>query len=383
MRNPITILLALGYYDDRLLRGIAAYAGEQGWHISAASITREFIIPWGWDGNGVLAWLAGEDDLADFVLSLKKPTVDLSLRRPHLPFGHVALDHFAAAEIAANHFLERGLQNFLYYSKVYNWTYEERGHAFAEVLRREGRTCKWLKYEEEKVRRGHRGFWAERSKWLAEELRAADKPVAILAANGTLAVEVQEVCKEVNFDVPTQVAIMGFEDELLSPQSTQQDITAIDPNFAELGYRGAELLDALMQGRPIPTQPIRIPPARLITRRSTDNMAVSNPGLTKALRFISDHFAEKIDAPAIARAAGVSVRSLQLLFTKHLHRTPGDYLRSVRIESVKKLLVETDTKIEAIASMCGFHSLNSFFASFKQATGTSPHEYRKTSRRSG
>jgi LacI family transcriptional regulator len=383
VKNPITILLALGYYDERLLRGIAAYAGERGWHISAASITREFVIPRGWNGDGVLAWLAGEDDLADFVLSLAKPTVDLSLRRLHLPFGHVALDHVAAAEAAANHFLERGLHNFLYYSQVYNWTYEERGNAYVEALRRNGYECQWLKYNEEKIKCGHRGVWAERSAWLAEELRAAKKPVAILAANGTLAVEVQEVCKGANLEVPAQVAIIGFEDELLSPQSAQQKITAIDPNFAELGYRGAELLDRLMQGHSVPTQPMRIPPMRLITRRSTDIMAVSDPGVAKALRFISKHYAEKIDAPAIARAAGLSVRTLQFLFTKHLHRTPGDHLRSVRIESVKKLLAETDTKIEAIAAMCGFRSLNSFFASFKQAIGNSPHEYRKLSRRNG
>src|SRR2546423_1130820 len=49
-----TVLLALGWYDHRLVEGIAAYAAEHNWHIAAASVTQEFIVPWGWRGDGIL-----------------------------------------------------------------------------------------------------------------------------------------------------------------------------------------------------------------------------------------------------------------------------------------------------------------------------------------
>ncbi len=381
MKKPSTILLALGWYDHRLLQGITAYAAERDWHISAASITREFIIPWGWKGDGVLAWLAGVEELSEFVLSINKPTVDFSLRRGHLPFGHVVLDHEAASKLAANHLIERGFQNFFYYSDVNNWTYEERGRAFVEALRGQGRHCKWIKRHESNAYQQGRGEWSKRSAWLADQLRSAPKPLAVFTATGTLAVEVQEVCKSSGFAVPADVAIIGIEDDLLLPQSAQQGITAVDPNLAELGYQGAALLDRLMQGEERPADPIRILPARLITRQSTDIAAVLHPGLARALRFVDENFASPIDVDAIARAAGMSRRGLHQAFMQHLNRTPGAHLRTRRIEHVKKLLTETDSKIEEIATRSAYPNMNTFYVAFRQAVGKSPTEYRKESQR--
>lgn len=375
-----TILLALGWYDHRLVQGIAKYAAAHDWHISAASIVHEFVIPRGWQGDGVLAWLAGEDDLAEFVLSLKKPTVDFSLRRPGLPFGHVIMDHGAASKLAADHFVERGFQHFIYYSDSENWTFEERGRGFVKALLEQGRNCKWIKPHESSKKAKDR-TWLQQRAWLAMQLRNSPKPLAIFTANGTLAVEVQEACKASGLNVPEDVAIIGIEDDLLLPQSAQQAITAVDPNLAEIGYRGAALLDQLMKGGPIPKEPIRIPPARLITRRSTDFTAVQHPGLLKALEFITQNCGADIDVDAIARAAGMSRRGLHQAFVDHLKRTPGEHLREVRLGIVTQMLSETDEKIETIARVSGYSSMNTFFVAFKQHRGISPAEYRKEAQR--
>ncbi len=82
------VLLALGWYDHRLHRGIEKYALEHGWHLSS-DVTRERLIPWGWEGDGILAWLGHGDDLAEFVTAAKRPTVDFSFRRPQLKFPRV------------------------------------------------------------------------------------------------------------------------------------------------------------------------------------------------------------------------------------------------------------------------------------------------------
>jgi LacI family transcriptional regulator len=58
-------------------------------------------------------------------------------------------------------------------------------------------------------------------------------------------------------------------------------ISSVDQNFEPLGYRGAELLDQLMHGKPPPPEPLRIPPAGLIARKSSDLLAVSHPGVAQ------------------------------------------------------------------------------------------------------
>ena len=104
------VLVALGWYDYRLHRGIEKYAQEHSWFLSA-NLAREKAIPWGWEGDGILAWLGAWDELAEFVERQNKPTVDFSFRRPQLSFPRVLEDHAHAAQIVADHFLSRVTQS--------------------------------------------------------------------------------------------------------------------------------------------------------------------------------------------------------------------------------------------------------------------------------
>jgi LacI family transcriptional regulator len=123
-RGHKRVLLALGWYDYRLHLGIERYALEHGWSLSS-NLARERVIPWGWDGDGILAWLGAGDDLARFVRSAHKPTVDLSLRRPQFQCARVLEDHAHAATLAADHLRSRHVRHFLFYSDTLNWAYEE------------------------------------------------------------------------------------------------------------------------------------------------------------------------------------------------------------------------------------------------------------------
>ena len=87
------VLIALGWYDYRLHRGIEKYAQEHGWHLTA-NFAREKIIPWGWEGDGILAWLGAGDDLDEFptigaeVVEDRFGVVDQQRRGEVLPCGH-------------------------------------------------------------------------------------------------------------------------------------------------------------------------------------------------------------------------------------------------------------------------------------------------------
>src|SRR5438445_10825374 len=114
IRRQKRVLLALGWYDYRIHKGIERFAVEHSWHLVPDS-TKERVVPWGWDGDGILAWLGAGEDLADFVVRARKPTVDFSFRRPELRFPRVLADQTSAARLAADHFVSRGFTNFMFY----------------------------------------------------------------------------------------------------------------------------------------------------------------------------------------------------------------------------------------------------------------------------
>ena len=376
LRRQKRVLIALGWYDYRLHRGIQKYAQEHGWYLSA-NLARERVIPWGWQGDGILAWLGAGDDLADFVKKARKPTVDFSFRRRHLRFPRVLEDHAHAAQLVAEHFLSRGFTHFMFHSDNDNWSYEERGRSFVQALATAGHTCEWLRWHHSPDYRLGRDQWRRKLKWLGLRFKQAPKPLAVFAANDDQALDVLEASEREGLAVPEQVAIVGAENYLLAPDAMHTPISSVDTNLENLGYRGAELLDDLMRGKKAPADPVRVPAAGLIARKSSDLLAVNHKGVANSLRFIREHCHEPIGVEDLVSIAAMSRRGLHKAFLEHLGRTPGQELNRVRMERAKRLLVETDHKIEVLANMCGYQSANSFCVAFKQTTGMPPKQFRE------
>ncbi len=366
----------MGWYDVRVHQGIAHYAQKAGWHL-CADVTKEKVIPWGWEGDGILAWLGAGEDLADFVVQAKLPTVDFSYRRPQLPFPRVLTDHIAAAQLVAEHFLVRGLKHFMFYSAQENWSFDELGKAFTEILKEARRDCTWIRWHQsDSFTTGHLQ-WKDKRRWLAAQLKNAPKPLALFAASDDHALEVVETCEAMGLAVPESVSIIGMDNSLLAVDAMHTPISSVDRNMTTLGYRGAELLDQLMQGKPPPQEPIRIPPTGLIARKSSDLLAVNHPGVARSLRYIWENCDKPIGVDDLARVAAMSRSGLHHAFLERIGRPPGKELHRARIERAKKLLAQSYSKLDEVAEKSGYQSVNSFCVAFKESTGISPKQFQK------
>jgi len=374
------VLLAMGWYDYRLHRGIEKYAQEHGWHL-CSDVTREKVIPWGWEGDGILAWLGTGDDLAEFVVHTKKPTVDFSFRRPHMKFPRVLLDHNTCARLVAEHFLKRGLKNFVFYSDRDNWAYEENGSAFVRALSEAGHACNWLRWHRSPDYNTGHYQWKQKRDWLAAELKRAPKPVGVFATTDDHALEVLETCESVGLAVPDQVSLIGMDNSLLAVEAMHTPISSVNPNLELIGYHGAEMLDQLMRGKKLPFEPVRIPPLGLIARKSSDLLAIAHPGIARSLRYMWEHCHEPIGVDDLAKSAMMSRRSFHQAFVEQLGRPPGAELQHVRIDLAKRLLQESDDKMETIAEKTGYQSSNSLWVAFRQATGMTPKQFQLRSRK--
>lgn len=101
----------------------------------------------------------------------------------------------------------------------------------------------------------------------------------------------------------------------------------------------------------------------------------------KMLRFVAINFASDIGVAEVAAAADLSPSYAIALFKQMLRRTIMGHIRDMRIVRAKMLLVETDTKIIAIAMECGFGSLSTFYKCFQDHCGQSPVAFRKSPNR--
>lgn len=62
---------------------------------------------------------------------------------------------------------------------------------------------------------------------------------------------------------------------------------------------------------------------------------------------------------------------------RHYNISPSEYINSLRLKEVTKLLIESDLAIIEIILNCGFNNIGYFNRSFKKQYGMTPREYRK------
>ena len=92
---------------------------------------------------------------------------------------------------------------------------------------------------------------------------------------------------------------------------------------------------------------------------------------------IHSAFQENFTIAFLAGLAGVHPVHLSRTFRKFYRCTPGEYLRSVRIDFACNQLRTTDLEIAEVALQCGFSDQSAFAKNFKRTTGCTPGQYRK------
>jgi LacI family transcriptional regulator len=153
-------------------------------------------------------------------------------------------------------------------------------------------------------------------------------------------------------------------------------LSSVDDDLEMQGYQAARLLDRLMNHEPAPAAPVMIPPKGIVTRASTDILAISNRDIAIALGFIWQHYTEPIQTAHVAEATGVSRYHLMRLFQAHLGRSISDEITHKRIEHAKQLLVDTDLKAWQIAEQTGFSSIVHLSTTFSRIVGLAPSHFR-------
>ena len=327
-----------------------------------------------WRGDGIIARIETEE-VAELVLRKRLPTVDVSAARhvPKIPW--VETDDAEIARLAAEHLLERGFRNLAFVGDPeFNWSLW-REQSFAELAQRHG--CRFESHRS-LSRLDDRYSWTTVSRQLAKWLAGLPKPVGIMACYDIKAQQVLDVCRELDLAVPEQVAVIGADNDHLLCNLSDPPLSSVIPNSRRAGYEAARLLDKMMLGAKVDSNAVLVRPLGIETRQSTDTLAIEDAEIAEALRFIRRHASSGINVGDVLKEVPLSRRVLESRFRKLLGRTPHEEIVRQRIGRVQQLLSETELSLREIADRTGFEHAEYLSVAFKQATGQTPTQFRKS-----
>ncbi len=379
--NVVAILPLIGSNDARILHGAIEAARQQGdaelyvwshWHCrgggvglpaSAGRLLSRFGI------RGILAdiWTA---PMMRGLRRLHVPVVDIGGDYPS-DVTAVHVDNAALGRMAARHLLDQGLKSFGFWGQHCGKAYRRRD-AFVATLRKAGFACPVFEKDVIPVP------WSEKNEGPARRwLQSLPKPAGVMCWYDWQAVAAQYVCRQAGLRIPDEVALIGVDNDDLWRLQCPVPLTSIDTNAERIGYRAMQMLCGMMRSGRRLAREVLLPPGNVVARQSTDLLAIDNPEIVEAVRFIQSNSDRPTTVRDVLKAVPISRRKLEIRFLELLGRTPHQQIQHAHIERAKMLMEDYEMSLADVAEMSGFKTQSAFSALFKLLTQCTPGQYRR------
>lgn len=367
-------------YGREILLGIGRYLKLHGpWSVYTAERAQDDPDPaWlaEWRGHGIitrsldlrLCRAARAHGIA--VVSLRH-----LLERPEFPT--LMPDQRQIARRIAEHFFERGLRNFAYVGVPGGKQWDRlRREEFVSVARAHGCASVVVRLELADQDLG----WERQEAQITTWVRGLPRPIGIMVAHDTQGIQILDACRRAGLHVPDEVAVASVDNDSVLCEVATPPLSSLDQNLQRLGFEAAAMLDRMMRGVDVPAANYPIEPGQVVMRRSSDVVAVADPGVARAIRYVREHACERINVHTLATIAGMSARALQRKFSEQVGRSPLQEIQEMRLRRVRQLLLETDLVLPQVAELAGFRYQEYLVRFFKKHTGMSPGTFRRRMR---
>ncbi|GFN46466.1 AraC family transcriptional regulator [Candidatus Regiella insecticola] len=104
---------------------------------------------------------------------------------------------------------------------------------------------------------------------------------------------------------------------------------------------------------------------------------LNSSNFINAVQFVYDHIDQPITLKDLAKSVDMSVSSLKRLFIEATAKTPGAFIRRLRMECAFRSIQSQKDSILEVALSSGFEDQSSFARRFKETFGYSPRQARK------
>lgn len=363
-------------WGREILRGVIDYSTAHGrWHLWAMprSRTDPIRLPRGWHVDGIIARVYSRRAL-EALQQARVPVVNVSAIEVNgCEFPQVTHDYCADAELAIDYYHSLGLTHIGYVGLPKLSFGRRHLDAVQQAIARRNGACSVFTKSGTSV---DRPWKTESIQQLGIWLERLSKPVGILTRSVVEGLEVLEAARQTGLEVPYQVAVLACDDDDLLCRSTRPTLSGIEIAASQVGYTAATMLDRLMAGHAIPTEFIAVKPTKIIRRESTDILAIADPLVAQALRYISERAFEPMVVDDVLDELCISRRSLEVRFRNVLGRTPREEIIRLRILRAQELIRGRKMPLHRIAELCGYTSYHYLARVFKKHTGMTIGQYR-------
>lgn len=348
------------------------YTGTPFYYRQTKKSQKTFEMVRQWCPDGIIM---REDADIDSIIALGIPAIFITYTTVKIP-GFISLegDHKVSGKLAAEHFLGRGFKHFAYCGVPGKYWSVFRGESFQKRVVQAGHDVHFFPFLKSESKINLVNDQEKLKKWLLE----LPKPVGLMTCTDDRAQNVIEACKACNLHVPEDVAVVGVDNDELLCDLMNPPLSSVALDAFNAGYQAAEALDRLMSQKNCDVEQTIVARAtHVVTRQSSDIFAVEDEDVRAALKYISADAKRAIQVEDVAKATGLTTRTLQKKFKYFMGKPIREEIDRVRIEMICKLLIESPKTISEIACEIDFISENHFSRYFRRLMKISPTAYRR------
>ncbi|MGB0369719.1 MAG: helix-turn-helix domain-containing protein [Opitutales bacterium] len=268
----------------------------------------------------------------------------------------VGVDYFQIGNLAAESLLEAGAEEICIFAPVGQWRSEELFRGVRSMVDHAARI---------QVYRGPRVGTGALGEWLGT-LRS-DTSYGVLTINDAAALRVIEQAYGREIEIGKNLHVVGIGDDPEASVLSPVAIASVPIPYHSIGRRVAELLiDSPVSAE---SEALLLPPGSVIRRASLEMEEEREEIVERALDLMKRSLRAPYSIQELSETLGVSRRGLELKFAASGLESPAKSWMRFRIDEAKRLLHETDWRLNEIAERTGFASQQRFSQAFKEHVG--------------
>lgn len=366
-------------FNRRFLTGLIDYANDHGpWRFYR--LPSYFKILYGEEGivNRINEWSIDaviaqwEYEEVNFLEQLNIPVFLQNYKNSDNRFSKIAGDYKGLGIMAADFFAKRGFKDFAFYGhKDFYWS-KARAEGYRQEIERRGGNYSY--FESELLSDMN---WRDEHIELNDWLVSLPKPVALLACDDNFALQITEMCKVSNINIPDDISLMGVDNDELICNLSHPTISSIITDDEKGGYLTGKMLHHAIHEKDSTPFNIIIDPVRIVLRESTEKYNVSDDYVSTIIDYIDKNVtSSSLSIDDLVDMVPLSRRNLEKKFKEETNTSLYQFILDKKVEYMSNQLLTTDKSLLDIAIEVGFNDVRNAYRIFKKKTSYTPISFR-------